>query len=373
MMKKFLEMLQGQVRAGRKLEGTTLSIAGIDGYLLIKKVNLNKKGLLESIVAMRDDEDENPITITTDNQEIAHYVCNPNPKVALSQESVSVTNDGSLCWKTADGLEFSTKVGSYKVDRVLGAFKGKIYLALESDPSFTTNQVAIYDVQSDTFEERKLVVSKTAKMFVLSDDEAYIVNTSFEKKKIDETTDGQPVIENCCTFNQIVTLTSDGMGVINYYLPDDNFICSEIKKSADGRATLFVIDKMSEGKNHVVLELKNLMVIASTPANEVLFTVPTLNADEVEIFVGGKYNDIVTVKTSGFMQVESTNGNTLLKTEDATVVKAMDGFNIFCEQSKVYAEDGSYSSKITYADKAYAKIQSVIVKNTDRGDVITIA
>ena len=371
-MAKFLDMVNGQIRAAREVIGTTVAIAGRDEEFKIATFDLDKDGNLASVTVVAGEEDsEVSIKITEKNQEIAHYGFNPNERVALDASKIGFdAAEKELFWE-ANGVEYKANLGAYVVKRILGAFAGKIYLVVDDPADAAEQSVMIYDVQSDKFEGVLGFVSKLAKMYTLSDTEAYIVNNLLESKKVDEAADGQPIMQLCCTKADVLRVDGRGTGTSRIDLGED-LIISDIRKSNDERATLFIADKIFEGKKRVVKDLEKALVLIETCNNDTLVTVPTLTPDEISVFVGGKYNDIITVKTPGSLQIEGSNG-TIVNTKDSAIVDGMDGFNIFCAQCKVFAEDGAQSTKLTYADAAYDNIKSLIVKTTDRGDVITLA
>lgn len=372
-MAKFLDMVNGQIRAAREVIGAALSIAGRDEEFKIAAFDLDKNGNLASVTvkANADTDDEMVIKITEKNQEIAHYGFNPNARVALDASKIGFdAAEKELFWE-ANGVEYKTNIGSYVVKRILGAFAGKIYLVVDDPADATEQSVLIYDVQSDKFEGVLGFVSILAKMYTLSDNECYIVNTVLESKKVDEAADGQPIMKVCCTKTDVLRVDGRGTGTSRVDLGED-LIISDIIRSNDDRATLFIADKIFEGNKREVKNLEKALVLIETCEYDILVTAPTLTPDEISVFVGGKYNDIVTVKTPGSLQIEGANG-TIVNTKDAAIVDGMDGFNIFCAQCKVFAEDGAMSTKLTYADAAYDNIKSLVVKATDRGDVITFA
>lgn len=365
----FLAMIEGQLKAGRKIDGTIVAISGKAEPFEVADFKMGKEGNLEEVTVLNKEGLD--ITICAANQDIAHYRRNPNGKAALPADKIAVV-DGKIQWETADGIAFDADLGDYEIERVLGSFMGTIFFLLKNDDAADLNaQVLAYDVQSDKFLGIIGTIGVDAQMVVLSDTEGYVINNLIRPTKVDETKDGQPVMVDCVKVAEVLGIGNGGFYNLDDFDDDDCSIIDAIAKSVDGKATLFFAKTYFDDVNGEVKDLQKMLVGIKYGDVEDSVLVDTFNTAEVQVFVGGANDDIITVKTPTQMIIDSIYSGTIVDSKSATVVKALDGFNIFCGQSKVFDVDGSTSTKFTYANDQYAT-KSFVVKNTDRGQVVTI-
>ena len=362
---KFLEMLEGQLRAGRDIIGTFVAIAGQpntrEAQYTINSIVMDN-GVLKEVTLVRGEEDEQEtVKVTEANQAIAHYRCNPNNRANLDMESISIDGD-TLKWE-AFGEEFSTDLGQIDAKKVIAAFGGKIFLGV-TVPQASVYGVIPYDVQIDTFGPIIGAVDKDAKFFLIGDT-AFVVSVTTEERKIDEAADGTPITAPFVVDNRILIGNNNGFLTDYDEIDTDLSIVSSIKGSEDGKAILFFSEKEidDDGK---ILDLQRPVVDIFYAGCDVLIDTIAVDAsiDDVEVFVGGSRDDVITVKTPTELYIISNARTTRIT--DAAVLKELEGFNTFCRFDRICNEDGKTIAKVTYADKAY-NTKVFTIEDTDRG------
>lgn len=354
----FIEMINGQVKAGREVKGAVVAISGRKNNYEVTDY-ANDAATLTEITAADEKE---TIVITPANALVAHYVSNPNPRVSLDADKIAVKK-GLLSWE-ADGVAYSTDLGNYVVDRVLGSFAGIIYLLTNTDGDFS--EILMYDVQADKFDTSTAKISATAKMFVLNN-RAYIVSNVSEDRQVGKDDNGKPVMKPCVVTRDVFEVTSRlNMYNIN---EDTSIIVSEVRAVDDGVIALF--GRAYEDADGVVTASDDLLVDVIRDGHIWVSALADANSPaDVSVYVGGKYSEIVTIVAPTAVTVIQNGSEVTIKGSKA--VAALKEATVFCSKDDVFDEDGNKSVKYTYATDDYSKVVSVTVTNTDRGQKVKL-
>ena len=354
----FIEMINGQIKAGREIKGVVVAVSGKKNQYTITDYTNDTVTLTEAV----EGEEQDTITITPANALVAHYVNNPNPRVSLDVDKISIKK-GVLSWE-ANGNAYSTDLGSYAIDRVLGSFAGIIYLLTNTDGDFS--EVLMYDVQADKFDTSTAKISATAKMFVIND-KAYIVSNVSEDRQVGKDDNGKPVMKPCVVTRDVFEVTNRlNMHNIN---EDTSIIVSEVRAVDDGIIVLF--GRAYEDADGVVTASDELLVDVIRDGRIYVSALADANGSaDVSVYVGGKYSEIVTIVAPTAVTVIQNGSEVTIK--DSKAVAALKEATVFCSKDDVFDEDGNKSVKYTYANDDYSKVISVTVTNTDRGQKVKL-
>ncbi len=406
MLKKngFVAMVKSQKATGREVIGTVARVIPDNEKYQIKAIDDEAGTITLEQILPEDSEDEpKVVTITEANQIVAHYVTNPNERPAPEAEIQDRNGKKTLVLEPGTNAETPINMGSIKGLVVLGGIEGQVIFTVESDNEDKVNLMG-YDVQTDSFYEitTESLLAEGVSFIAMDKDHTYIVeNVVVDEEVLDD--DGKPkkddagnvitekVFKKASIFKIYVGRTD---GSVRAYLDsqdyepeydedeedeDDEYEYETETVSTElgapiksmrlveqaGRRDVVVVTESLEGEVRLNLYIDNGGSLGQRVGSFIV------KSTDAKVFLGGS-NDrppVVTVKDDD--QVLIRTGKGLLVVDDAEVVEALRGYNLFAGKFSSKDEDDREVDTYFYAN---ADLQVVIFKvtNSDRGNLFEL-
>ncbi len=362
-MANLIQMLEGQIRAGRAIADVRAKISGREGNFLLKEYTFkDKAGSIDKLTFVKeadvDKDDPEKVVISDKNCEIAHYAFNPNPKATLDRDDISV--DGSkLSWKNQYS-EFETELG-FTPESILGSYFGRIYLTRATDNPDKVNLVS-YEIQSDKISHSETVLFPGSKLFNTEKD-AFIVSNLIKNEAVGKDSAGNPIMDNVVKSANVYALTPnyDYLTVI----PMESYdVISNITETGNG-TPVFIATGRATGDNRVFKAYDAPRVFVGD--NE--YTVEAKDAGTIVVNIGGKSNDVTILASDSTYMVIA--GGFRFKTLNKDVVEALKDYTVFCGKYTEFKPDGAQVLKLILANEK-DDVTRFTVDTTDRGQIITV-